>query len=67
MIENALSKPGVSSLLGIVSICLFFLVFGGAVVWALVQPRDRMRRMGNLPLNEDIESENSTASAAQKP
>ena len=61
MIENVMSRPGAYAVFGIVSVCLFFVVFGCAIVWAMVQPRDRMRRMGSLPLANDIDPEISVA------
>lgn len=52
-----MSTPGAYAIFGVVSICLFFVVFGGAMLWAAVQPREHMRRMGDLPLRADLETE----------
>jgi len=50
MIRNVLSEIGGVGLYGIVSICLFFLVFTGALAWTLLQRRSLMADMGGLPL-----------------
>lgn len=50
MIKNVLSDMGGVGLFGVVSVCLFFLVFTGAVVWTLLQRRSLMQAMGYLPL-----------------
>ncbi len=50
MIKNVLSDIGGVGLYGVVSICLFFLVFTGALVWTLLQRRSLMDAMGSLPL-----------------
>jgi hypothetical protein len=65
MIENIMSRPGAYAIFGVVSICLFFIVFGGAIVWALLQPRDTMRRMGALPLSNDFETDTTVPPTVQ--
>lgn len=50
MIKNVLSDIGGVGLYGVLSICLFFLVFIGALVWTLLQRRSLMESMGDLPL-----------------
>ena len=50
MIKNVLSEVGGIGIYGIVSVCLFFLVFTGAVVWTLLQRQTLMNTLGELPL-----------------
>ena len=50
MVKNVLSEIGGVGLYGIVSICLFFLVFTGALLWTLLQRQTLMNTMGELPL-----------------
>jgi len=52
MIKNVLSELGGIGIYGVVSICLFFVVFTGAVVWALCQKKTFLKAMSGLPLND---------------
>ena len=52
MIRNVLSDIGGVGLYGVVSVCLFFLVFTGALIWTLLQRPSLMRAMGALPLSD---------------
>ncbi|MFO1460808.1 MAG: cbb3-type cytochrome c oxidase subunit 3 [Verrucomicrobiota bacterium] len=52
MIKNVLSDLGGVGLYGVISVCLFFIVFSGALLWTLLQRRALMTEMGSLPLND---------------
>lgn len=52
MIKNVLSNIGGVGLYGAVSICLFFTVFVGAVIWAMAHGREHVGRMSVLPLDD---------------
>ncbi len=44
-------------MLGIISICLFFVVFGGALLWAFCLKKSFLSSMGSMPLrDEEIET-----------
>jgi hypothetical protein len=55
MIQNVLRDIGGVGVYGIISICLFFGVFTGALVWALIQKKATLRNASLLPLREDDE------------
>ena len=52
MIQNVLQDIGGVGIYGIISICLFFLVFSGALVWACFQKKSLMKSMSALPLQD---------------
>lgn len=52
MIKNVLSSMGGIEVYGIISVCLFFIVFSVAVGFALKVKRPLARRMGALPLDD---------------
>ena len=52
MIQNALKEIGGVGIYGMISICLFFLVFSGALVWACLQKKSFLNSMGALPLQD---------------
>ncbi len=52
MIKNVLSNIGGVGLYGVVSICLFFTVFIGAMLWAFAHGRDHLGRMSLMPLDD---------------
>ena len=52
MIKNVLSDIGGVGLYGVISVCLFCIVFSGALIWTLLQRRSLMNEMGSLPLND---------------
>ena len=56
MIKNVLTDIGGVGLYGIVSVLLFFLVFTGAVVFALLKKKPFLKYMGALPLNDGSET-----------
>jgi cytochrome c oxidase cbb3-type subunit 4 len=53
MIQNVLRDIGGIGIYGVISVCLFFTVFGGALLWACTQRKSFLKRMSNLPLEED--------------
>jgi hypothetical protein len=57
MIQNVLRDLGGIGLYGVISVCLFFTVFAGALIWALLQKKSLLKRMGSLPLNDESESD----------
>lgn len=59
MIKNVLSDIGGVGLYGIASVLLFFLVFSGAIVFALLKKKSFLNYMGALPLSDGTET-NST-------
>ncbi len=56
MSKNVLTDIGGVGLYGIVSVLLFFLVFTGAVVFALLKKKPFLNYMGALPLNDGSET-----------
>jgi hypothetical protein len=52
MIKNVLSDIGGVELYGIISICLFFVVFIGAVLWAVALKKPFLKSMSQLPLDD---------------
>ena len=50
MIENVLSKMGGVDMYGIISICLFFAVFVGVLLWTLRLKKPYLNAMRELPL-----------------
>ena len=59
MIKNVLSDIGGIGIYGVISICLFFTVFCGPVLWTLLLRKPLLNTMSELPL-DDSET-NSTA------
>ncbi len=59
MIKNVLTEIGGVGSYGVVSVCLFFAVFLGALALALRHEKGFLKRMSALPL-EDDESEPAT-------
>jgi hypothetical protein len=53
MIKNVLSEIGGVGLYGAVSICLFFGVFTGAVLWAFAHRAGFLAAMGEMPLHDE--------------
>jgi hypothetical protein len=52
MIENVLSKMGGVGVYGVISICLFFAVFVGVLVWTLCLKKPYLKAMRELPLED---------------
>ena len=53
MIQNVIKELGGIGIFGTISVCLFFLVFGGALLWALQLKKPFLKTMESLPLEED--------------
>jgi hypothetical protein len=53
MIQNVLRDIGGVGIYGVISICLFFAVFTGALIWALTQKRATLNATSLLPLHDD--------------
>ena len=53
MIKNVLQEIGGVGAYGVVSICLFFIVFTGALLWALLHRKSFCTTMSALPLQDD--------------
>lgn len=53
MIQNVLRDIGGVGLYGVISICLFFAVFCGAVLWACLQKKSELDKKARLPLRKD--------------
>ena len=53
MIRNILQDIGGIGLYGVISLCLFFAVFSGALIWTFIQRGSFCKRMGALPLEDE--------------
>ena len=53
MIKNILQNIGGIGIYGVISLCLFFSVFTGALLWALLQKAALCQRMSSLPLENE--------------
>ena len=53
MIKNVLTHIGGIEAYGILSICLFFAVFTGMLVWAFRLNREDLDAIGRIPLGDD--------------
>ena len=53
MIQNVLRELGGIGIYGVVSVCLFFLVFTVALGWALMQKKPFVQSMSLLPLQDE--------------
>lgn len=53
MIQNVLRDIGGVGIYGVISICLFFGVFTGALIWALTRKRATLNATSLLPLHDD--------------
>jgi hypothetical protein len=56
MIQNILRHLGGIEQYGIVSLCLFALVFAAVFVWACLQRKSHLERMARIPLEADPQS-----------
>ncbi len=52
MIKNVLSDIGGVGLYGVISICLFFAVFLGMLIWVFGMKKSFAQSMSALPLND---------------
>ncbi len=53
MIQHLLKETGGLGIYGIISVCLFFLVFGSTLIWALRLKKSFLNSMSTLPLEND--------------
>lgn len=53
MIKNVLSEIGGVGIYGVISICLFFAVFTGALILAFLYRKPFLQSMSALPLEDD--------------
>jgi hypothetical protein len=53
MIQNVLKEIGGVGIYGIISVCLFFVVFGGALCWAFGLKKPFLKSMSSLPLQDE--------------
>jgi hypothetical protein len=53
MIQNILSEIGGVGIYGVISGCLFFLVFGGILLRACLLRKSYLDSMSSLPLQDD--------------
>ena len=56
MLQNILQHLGGIQGYGLISLCLFFAVFTGIVIWALQLKRSHLDAMAQLPLESDAEN-----------
>ena len=66
MVENVMSRIGGVGLYGVISICLFFAVFVGVLVWTLCLKKPYLEAMRELPL-EDSPAREPDASLTPNP
>lgn len=52
MIKNVLTHVGGVENFGIISICLFFAVFTGAMIWAATLKKSSLKSMSQIPLED---------------
>ncbi len=53
MIQNILHTLGGIDRYGVVSLCLFGLLFAAVLLWALLQRKSHLDRMARVPLEAD--------------
>ncbi len=58
MIKNVLTDIGGIGLYGVISVCLFFVIFSGVLVWAFLLRKPHLNALSQLPL-DDGSRENS--------
>ena len=52
-IKNVLHSIGGTNLYGLISICLFFALYGGMLIWTLCLKKPYLNAMRELPLESD--------------
>jgi hypothetical protein len=57
MIQNIVRDIGGIAVFGIISVCLFFTVFGAAMIFALLQKKSFCKSMSALPLEDGMRGE----------
>jgi hypothetical protein len=53
MIEQVLSSIGGVGMYGVISICLFFAVFVGVLIWMVTLKKPYLSSMSKLPLEDE--------------
>lgn len=53
MIQHVTSGVDGAALFGIISVCLFFVVFTGAIIFAVTRNKSLCRTMSALPLEDE--------------
>lgn len=61
MIKNVLSDIGGIGIYGVISICLFFTVFTGAIIWSMLLKKSDLDSRGALPLEDGVRSSPAAA------
>jgi hypothetical protein len=56
MIEKVLSSIGGIGMYGIISVCLFFAVFVGVLIWMLTLKKPYLKSMSELPLKDESDA-----------
>ena len=59
MIEHILGRLGGIEHFGVVSLCLFCLVFTGVLAWAFLQKKSHLDYMARVALDNETEGRNS--------
>ena len=57
MVQNVLREIGGVGIYGVISVCLFLVVFTGATVWACLQKKKTLDRVSTLPLEDENREE----------
>jgi hypothetical protein len=57
MIKNVLTDIGGIGLYGIISVCLFFVVFTGSLIWTFGQRKSVLNSVSQLPLEDGSQDE----------
>ena len=52
MLRNVVTDIGGVGIYGVISICLFFAVFTGMLIWAFTQKKQTLQRNSELPLED---------------
>ena len=67
MIRDALSHLGGVGVYGVISICLFFTVFLGLLIWAFRLKQPWLNAMSRLPLEPDDDDSTTEATRTSQP
>jgi hypothetical protein len=59
MIKDVLENIGGIGLYGVISICLFFAVFTGMLIWVFLLKKNYIKEMSELPLLDDPHADHS--------
>lgn len=56
MIKNVLTDIGGIGIYGVISVVLFFTVFGGSLIWAFLLRKSFLNDMSRLPLEDGVQT-----------